>query len=1054
MHASTQPAVGQLVRVRERIWAVEDIRPSSLPADALRGEGGAGPQHFIHLQSVEDDGAGDELSVVWELEPGAEIFEGGTLPDPERGFDDPLYLEAFLDAVRWGAIASADVQHLNAPFRAGIRIEDYQLEPVARALRMPRVNLLIADDVGLGKTIEAGLVLQELLLRNRARTAIVVCPAGLQAQWRDEMRDKFGLEFRIVNSESISTLRRERGPRVNPWLHYPRLITSIDFLKQDRILRSFSDAVSGSRGSDWRRPYDVLILDEAHNVAPAGKNRPVDSLRTKAIQHIARHFEHRLFLTATPHNGYVESYKALLELLDDQRFARTSELDKKQAEQVVVRRLKREIPEDDLGRRRFPERVLEAVEVDWTPTEHEAHQRLREYGELRIERAKGDTGAEFAVGFVLTLLKKRLFSCPAAFQTTLEQHLHTLGRGTGRDLRSLKKAVADLEDDYDNDEEWEDDSADAISSASHGLAKLTDAEREHVEWLRDWAGRAANQADSKAKALISWIQENLLTGGSWNDERVIIFTEYRATQNWLRERLNTVLPRGDSDRGKRILQLYGGMHLDDREHVKAAFLAPPDRHPVRILLATDAASEGIDLQKNCSELFHYEIPWNPNRLEQRNGRIDRHGQKKPKVFVRHFVSRGFEARAQAGLAQCKSLDDDLDLLYRIAKKVEQIREDLGSAGQVLSSTVESAMLGRSIDLERVDEGRAEVARRQTRFERDLRAIVARLREDLRESRETLHLSAANLKRVVEIGLELSGHSQLVEEAVGDATTYRVPELKPAWRAATSGLRDPLGKPDDPLRPVVFEADTPAVRAIEDDVVRLHLGSRLVRMCLELLRAEIWAPDTERKLSRVTAVAVPSNQLEHPVLLGLARLVLLGARGERLHEELIRTGGTLRENRFRRLNVSETDAAFAALESSHHRRVAPDTQTTLRSSWPTHRGSLEQALEARAKERSESLAKRLVEHRDDELMRMKEVLNHLEREIREELPKVGETDTFKWTKEEQKQFDRDREALRLRLEQIPAELERERARIHARYETIQPRTFPVAVLWLIPEHLDR
>ncbi|MEV4710896.1 SNF2-related protein [Micromonospora sp. NPDC049374] len=146
-------------------------------------------------------------------------------------------MDALLDAVRWGAIASADRTALQAPFRSGIEIEDYQLDPVARALSMPRTILLITDDVGLGKTIEAGLVMQELVLRHRARTMMIVCPAGLTRQWRDEMRDKFGLDFRIVGAALLRELRRARGLYTNPWTHYARLIASVGWLKRDRPMR-------------------------------------------------------------------------------------------------------------------------------------------------------------------------------------------------------------------------------------------------------------------------------------------------------------------------------------------------------------------------------------------------------------------------------------------------------------------------------------------------------------------------------------------------------------------------------------------------------------------------------------------------------------------------------------------------------------------------------------------------------------------------------------------------------------------------------------------------
>ncbi|RME96981.1 MAG: helicase, partial [Chloroflexi bacterium] len=296
------PEPGQLVEIRRRQFVVTDVERSSLPVESL-SHGIEPHQHLISLSSIEDDALGDELQVIWEVEPGAHIFERAALPNPAGGFDVPARLDAFLDAVRWGAASSADVRSLQAPFRSGIDIEDYQLDPLVRAIRMPRVNLLIADDVGLGKTVEAGLVAQELLIRHRARRMLVVCPAALQIHWRDQLREKFGLEFRIVDAELMKTLRRRRGLHVNPWTHFPRLITSIDFLKRDRPMRLFKEVLPAEGESIYPRKFDLLVVDEAHNVAPSGRGRyATDSLRTTAIRTIVPHFEHKLFLTATPHN--------------------------------------------------------------------------------------------------------------------------------------------------------------------------------------------------------------------------------------------------------------------------------------------------------------------------------------------------------------------------------------------------------------------------------------------------------------------------------------------------------------------------------------------------------------------------------------------------------------------------------------------------------------------------------------------------------------------------------------------------------------------------------
>ena len=330
------PESGQLVEARRRQWIVSDVEKSSLSSGIASSS-----QHLVRLLSVDEDALGEELNVVWEIEPGARKLEKSGLPK-FTGFDDSERIDAFLDAVRWGGATNADRNFLQSPFRSGITIEDYQLDPLVRAIDMARVNLLIADDVGLGKTIEAGLVIQELIVRHRARSVVVVCPADLQIKWQTEMQEKFGLEFRIVDTEYVKSLRRERGIHANPWTSFPRLIASMDWMKSGDALRQLKDILPSH--ATYPRRFDILVIDEAHNVAPSMASKyALESQRTRLIRTISPHFEHRLFLTATPHNGYLESFTSLLELLDDQRFARTVEPDEKQLQKVLVRRLKTDL---------------------------------------------------------------------------------------------------------------------------------------------------------------------------------------------------------------------------------------------------------------------------------------------------------------------------------------------------------------------------------------------------------------------------------------------------------------------------------------------------------------------------------------------------------------------------------------------------------------------------------------------------------------------------------------------------------------------------------------
>ncbi len=314
----------------------------------------------------------------------------------------------------------------------------------------------------------------------------------------------------------------------------------------------------------------------------------------------------------------------------------------------MVRRLKTDIKNPD-GTERFPARRIRAIDIAYTHAEREAYELLQGYTAAR--RAKARAAAARAGDLVTLILKKRLFSSPAAFALTLESHLASKDRNPSseRSVASPSPAAEDLDwmddvlawdsepsdDDPGSDDERETFGRIATLPGIVEDAMLTNGsvmEAAYRRQLAEWAQRHALPADSKARALIGELSDICRPGGDWDKgERVIVFTEYKATQQWLAGLL-TVRGLG----GDRLGLLFGGMDENKREHLKAAFQADLDRDPVRILLATDAASEGIDLQRHCHRVIHYDIPFNPNRLEQRIGRVDRHGQTH-EVEVSHFV---------------------------------------------------------------------------------------------------------------------------------------------------------------------------------------------------------------------------------------------------------------------------------------------------------------------------------------------------------------------------------------------------------------------------------
>jgi superfamily II DNA or RNA helicase len=1029
------PSEGQLVKVRGRDWVVRNVAESDIVTPGLP------LQHLVSLSAIDEDSYGETLSVVWQIEPGAQISRRAGFPSI-TGCDEPARMEAFIDAVRWGAAVNADRSFLQSPFRSGVSIESYQLDPVVRAIDMARVNLLIADDVGLGKTIEAGLVIQELLVRHRARTVFVVCPSSLQLKWQMEMQEKFGLEFRILNTEYLQRLRREQGIHANPWTSFPRLIASMDWMKSGEALRLVKDVLPPHIG--YPRKFDILVVDEAHNVAPAMAARyAVESQRTALIRRIAPHFEHRIFLSATPHNGYQESFTSLLELLDDQRFARSAMPEEKQLQRVMVRRLKTDLV-DAAGNPIYPKRVIEPLPVAYTQEERDAHSLLRRYMDNRSASAAGSK-TEFGSAFVLNLLKKRLFSSPRAFALTLDKHCESL-RGQGKrtasadlDDRILRKAIGKLEEDAD-DSTIEESISEVVEEAGVASVPLTDEQRSLLDGLSTWANTAKARPDSKARAILTWLDQHIRPGGKWSDERVILFTEYRATHSWLYEIL---IQHGYG--AERLMELHGSLDPDERARVNAAFQASPDEAKVRILLATDAASEGIDLQNHCRYLIHVEIPWNPNVMEQRNGRIDRHGQKRAPV-IWHPVGSAFRPADDTTATKVGDVDGDHEYLMRAVMKVEAIREDLGSVGPVIAQQIIDAMSGKRTTIDtRAAEAQAAKARRFVVAERRLQEKIARLHERLLETRNEFHLSPDRVARAVQVALHIAEKPLLRPSkwpGAPEGTVFEVPSI-PGWDRATEGLHHPhTGR----RRPITFDH---AVAKGRDDIVLAHLNHRLVQMCLRILRAEVWSSEERKRLHRVVVRRSADEELIHPVVAVCSRLLVTGGNHHQLHEELTLAGGELRPDGFSR--ISQVGRIETLVEQAGAFEPSSGMLADLRQRFDRFEEPIRAATESRSRDRLKFLESTLERRKHGDIEDVTGLLTELAATLRRELEptKVKQLELSLGLENERLQLRRDVAALQARLDRIPKEREEEIAAIERRYSGFAHRTFPVAVFFILP-----
>jgi superfamily II DNA or RNA helicase len=605
----------------------------------------------------------------------------------------------------------------------------FQIEAVyGYVLKQPRIRFLIADDAGAGKTIMAGLILKELKLRNLAKRILIVVPSHLKDQWRRELKEKFDEKFMILDRNTFNAHYGE-----NPWERNSQVITSIDFAKQDDIIRTLESV-------DW----DLVIVDEAHKMAAYRYGEKTEKTeRYKLGEVLSKTSNHLIFLTATPHKGDPENFRLFLDLLMPGFFATHEMIEeslKNKDNPLFIRRLKEDLRDFD-GKPIFTRRFPRTIKFRLSDIEKELYNEVSRYVVEQYNKALvKPEDKRRNVAFALLILQRRMASSTYALLKSLERRKAKLERilkeGRKEELQRISmpadyEETEDLEEieRWKREEEWE------SVTVARSFEELR-AEIETLERLIEKAKRIVDtEGEVKLRELRKAIEEGFKKIEEMNGRRkILIFTESRDTLDYLARKI--------SEWGYRVNYIHGGMDLEERIMAEKVF-----RDETEIMVATEAAGEGINLQF-CHIMINYDIPWNPNRLEQRMGRIHRYGQQKD-VYMFNLVAED----TREGMVLAKLLD-----------KLDEIREKLGS--DRVFDVIGDVFEGRNLYQLIIDAVTNARSMDDILKELDIKPdeeYIARIREALGESLATRFIDYTRIKEMADRAKEYRLIPEYVEE---------------------------------------------------------------------------------------------------------------------------------------------------------------------------------------------------------------------------------------------------------------------------------------------------
>ena len=562
-------------------------------------------------------------------------------PEIEAGRIAYVVAAAKVAEVLEGSTSATDGHVLLAPMESNVIPLPHQILALSRAISGDRVRYLLADEVGLGKTIEAGLVMRELKLRGLVRRTLVVSPKGIATQWVAEMQTHFNEQFQLVLGDDIGTLQRlvpGADQRSSAWSMFDQVIVSLDSVKPMDKRRGWN----AERVAEYNRSrfedlvtagWDLVVVDEAHRLG--GSTDQV--ARYKLGKGLAEAAPYVLLLSATPHQGKTDAFHRLMNLLDDDAFPDMDSVSRDRVAPYVIRTEKRKAIDAD-GKPLFKPRRTQMAPVAWE-SRHHLQQLLYEAVTDYVREGYNQALREKKrhIGFLMILMQRLVVSSTRAIRTTLERRLTALKEGEQQASLRLAELENGAEGPENFDELYDMDGQELLDELLKSHVSALQSEGSHVETLLDAAVRCEQAGpDAKAEALIEWIYK-LQAEENEPDLKVLIFTEFVPTQQMLKEFLEA--------RGISVVTLNGSMDMEERKQAQDAF-----RKSHRILVSTDAGGEGLNLQF-AHVIINYDIPWNPMRLEQRIGRVDRIGQPKTVQAINFVFENSVEFRVREVLEQ-------------------------------------------------------------------------------------------------------------------------------------------------------------------------------------------------------------------------------------------------------------------------------------------------------------------------------------------------------------------------------------------------------------------